>query len=247
MKRLQNFPSYIKGATFTVTVGSLIENGYDLGLKSYPIFDEAYRDVLNNKILQHYWFREIGFETPALFKNRLNVRMNEIMPYYNELYATANIKYDPFNNYDLTSDGNETSVHSEDHDSKRSENSSTSSDAKAKSNSENKSRALVSTTPQTQLSGREDYATNVSDTISTTSGDNDSVSNGTAVSNIDDLTKMLANNEDNYIRHVKGLTGITKSSALMQYRDAIINVDIMVLDNLSDLFMMIYTDYWNGL
>ena len=63
---------------YTIELRYLIEGNYDLGLKDYPIFDESYREQLNNKIIQHYYFREIGFETEALFKNRLNQKMNEI-------------------------------------------------------------------------------------------------------------------------------------------------------------------------
>jgi hypothetical protein len=35
----------------------------DIGLDDYPIFQEAYRETLNNKIIRHYYTREIGAET----------------------------------------------------------------------------------------------------------------------------------------------------------------------------------------
>lgn len=73
-------------AYYTVTVRDLIGNGFDFGLKDYPIYDESYRTELNNKILNHYLMREIGQETPELFKIMLNNTMNEIMPKYNLLY-----------------------------------------------------------------------------------------------------------------------------------------------------------------
>lgn len=43
---------------YTIELRYLIEGNYDLGLKDYPIFDESYREQLNNKIIQHYYFRE---------------------------------------------------------------------------------------------------------------------------------------------------------------------------------------------
>ena len=55
---------------------------------SFPIWDETYREVLCTKILAHYYHREIGSETPALFIFRLNRKMQEIMPYYVQLYKT---------------------------------------------------------------------------------------------------------------------------------------------------------------
>lgn len=62
---------------------------YDkLGLADYPIFDEAYRQTLNNKIIRHYWLYEIGSETAGLFRWNLRDAMFMIMPYYNQLYLS---------------------------------------------------------------------------------------------------------------------------------------------------------------
>lgn len=68
----------------------------------FPIFDENYRNVLEDKILKHYYTREIGAETIGLWKLWLNTRMNEIMPYYNQLYASEVIKFNPMYDVDLT-------------------------------------------------------------------------------------------------------------------------------------------------
>ena len=82
-------------AKFTVELGVIIKSGFPLDLQSYPIFDEGYRKGLNNKIIRHYWFREIGFETAALFRDRLAMTMAEIMPYYNQLYKSQLMTVDP--------------------------------------------------------------------------------------------------------------------------------------------------------
>ena len=50
-------------STYTTQLRYIVESGYDLGLKNYPIFDEGYREVLNNKIIEHYYFREIGLDS----------------------------------------------------------------------------------------------------------------------------------------------------------------------------------------
>ena len=68
----------------------------------FPIFDENYRSVLENKILKHYYTREIGAETVGLWKMWLNTRLNEIMPYYNQLYNSELIKFNPMYDVDLT-------------------------------------------------------------------------------------------------------------------------------------------------
>ena len=87
---------------YTTELRYLIENNFDLGLNDYPIFDESYRKLLNEKIINHYYFREIGMETAELFKRYLNQTMREIMPYYNQLYKSELLEFNPFYNVDKT-------------------------------------------------------------------------------------------------------------------------------------------------
>lgn len=81
----------------------------------FPIFDEAYRLVLERKILKHYYTREIAHETVGLWKLRLDVRLNEIMPYYNKLYESDRLKFNPLNDvdYKTTHKGNESTADAE--------------------------------------------------------------------------------------------------------------------------------------
>lgn len=81
---------------------------------SYPIYDEAYRSILETKILKHYYTREIGFETVALWQLWLDKRLNEIMPYYNQLYKSETLEFNPFYDVDLTTDGKRNVTHDED-------------------------------------------------------------------------------------------------------------------------------------
>lgn len=71
---------------------------------NFPIFDESYRTVLETKILRHYYTREIGLETVGLWKLKLNTKLNEIMPYYNQLYKSELIEFNPLYDVDLTRD-----------------------------------------------------------------------------------------------------------------------------------------------
>lgn len=68
----------------------------------FPIFDPSYRNVLETKILRHYYTREIAFETVGLWKLKLDTRLNEIMPYYNQLYKSTLYEYNPYYDVDLT-------------------------------------------------------------------------------------------------------------------------------------------------
>lgn len=83
-------------------IDAVVEKSWDKIFKKFPIFDETYRKTLCTKILNHYYTREIGAETVSLWKFWLNQKMNEIMPYYNKLYLTEQIKFDPLHEIDVT-------------------------------------------------------------------------------------------------------------------------------------------------
>lgn len=71
---------------------------------NYPIFDKSYKSHLESLICLHYYRREIGFETVGLFKMYLERTMKEIMPYYNQLYKSQLLEFNPFYDVDLTRD-----------------------------------------------------------------------------------------------------------------------------------------------
>ena len=66
----------------------------------YPIFSEAYKETLEHKFLRHYYMQEIGLETVGQWKLKLEDKLNLIMPYYNQLYESALLKIEPFNDVD---------------------------------------------------------------------------------------------------------------------------------------------------
>ena len=72
----------------------------------YPIFNDEYKLPLEKKILKHYYTYEIGFETLALWKLKLNDKLNMIMPYYNQLYESELIKFNPLIDCDYQTTSN---------------------------------------------------------------------------------------------------------------------------------------------
>ena len=76
MKKMKILKVVMKMSKYTITIKNLINNKFDFKMTDYPIFDENYREVLETKILKHFYFREIGFETFALWKFKLNEKLN---------------------------------------------------------------------------------------------------------------------------------------------------------------------------
>lgn len=152
---------------FTITVQEIFEirgEDFNIGLDVYPIYDVAYRPVLNKKILDHYWNQEIGLETIELFVFNLRRKMNEIMPLYNQFYTSQLLEVDPFITFESDSSTNTESE----------------SAATNAANSEAKTRAASSEPPQMQLSENEDYATGVTDNI--TNAENSATANSNETS-----------------------------------------------------------------
>jgi len=216
-------------SVFTIKLGDLRETGYDVGLGegSYPIFDEAYRPILNQMIFDHFEMREIGQETPRLFKKFLNRKMREIMPYYNELYMSQRIVFDPINTQQIHSETTNNTTR----------NQSASENSTAESANTNESRTLVSSTPQTQMTNHEDYASGLSDNA----GKGDTSTSGETMTTSAD--EML----NTYIHDTSGYSSQSPSDALIKFRMTFINVNLMVLGELETLFMGLWDNQIGGM
>ena len=89
------------------SIDEVVEKSYRKIFKTdmIPMFNgetDEHRALLFKKILLHYYTREIGYETVGLWKLKLNQKMMEIMPYYNQLYESELLKFDPLKNVDVT-------------------------------------------------------------------------------------------------------------------------------------------------
>ena len=228
---------------YTTELRWVIENGYDLQLNEYPIFDENYRQKLNQKIINHYYFREIGFETVGLFRFYLKQTMNEIMPYYNQLYESALLEIDPLNTINFTETLTRTKIGNDTKNFNEDTTVNSNGDSNSNSTKNTNFKDVESDTPQGMLSigniEGELYASYAR--ISK----NEDTTNSTAHQETTDTQKRKndekINREDNenYTRTEKG-NRESQSELLMKYRETFLNIDIQVINELNDLFMGLY-------
>lgn len=232
--------------TFTVSVSELISQGFDFGMEpsDYPIFDESYRDPLNTKILTHYWNYEIGHETESMFRFSLNRKLREIMPYYNQLYLSTKIEFDPLStmNYSevLDGTGNTSGTSTDTETGSTTSTGTSSSHADNTTETDSQSRSVRSDFPQVPLSDDQDYATNMDDSTSKTTATGSQDSTGSTTSD-DSLTRngsgtVSGDSANHSERDMKGYNG-PASELLMNYRRTLLNVDMLVIADLSVLFM----------
>lgn len=190
-----------------------------IGLDTYPIFDPAYRDILNLKIIRRFWNREIAHETAEMFRFRMETKMFEIMPYYNQLIKTTQLEFDPFETVNLENISTMKNM------------SSGESQEMSKSDSEATSlsgaNAMSAEYPQSQLRDHENYATTGQESKS------ESQSKNVGLGESDSSSR--SENESDSSSTSKGSQG-NKSVMLLQYRDTLLNIDVDILDELESLF-----------
>ena len=211
-------------SNYTVELRKVDERLIDDALSHYPIFSEEYRSTLNSKIKNHFWFNEIGHETIDIFLFQLKVKMNEIMPYYNQMYESELTKRDPFLTVRMTSRNTSTGSTRTTGETSEQGSSTSSTDAK--------SRAVQSETPQVMLSGNGDYATGAADSTSLTGVKSSSTSGGSQ--------STTSSSDGSGSATQEGFTG-SMASLIQAHRDAIVNVDMMVITQLEPLFMYVWT------
>lgn len=231
---------------------------------SWPIFDESYRNVLETKILKHYYTREIGLETYGLWKLKLDTKLNEIMPYYNQLYKSALLEFNPLYDVDITRNhtGKKTGTEAlkgnvdingqvivDNHG-----NVNTTDDTTVANTTTSENIDKFSATPQGAIDNlrNETYLTNarmVNDTNTsngTTTGTTDTSTDSTTDTTTNTTTttnnSTTINNTEDYLETVKGKQGTQSyASLIMEFRETFLNIDMMVIEDLSDLFMNIWT------
>lgn len=197
-----------------------------LGLDSYPLFDESYRQGLNEKIVNHYYMREIGAETAGLFRLFMRRTMNEIMPYYNKLYETQAMIKNPLTDYEHHK--------TENWEVENNEEWSRSDTSETETASENQN--VFQDTPMGMLGNAGspsvknlDYATNVTYDDGSTLGTSKGSGSGTA-----DRGEGGRRMTDEEGRHT------SESELLDKYRKTLLNIDMMVIDELSVCFMGVW-------
>ena len=172
------------------------------------------KNKLARKIVDHYYMREIGFETPTLFKHYAKVFMQEIMERKLPLIYSNSIKYDPLVNVDYTETFERES----------------SGNASSSSTNNGSGLAVNSDTPQGQIS----KLAILSGQYASSTGASESTSN------IEDESNT-SNNEE-YTKRVKGNSGVSATAQKMiyQFRENIIAIDEDIIKELDKLFMGIY-------
>ena len=183
--------------------------------------DETIKYNFEDKFINEYYFNEIGYETVGRFKQRLRTKLNKIMPYYSQLYQTElrakdidfMLNKDLEEVYERVLEGSNTSMNDVTVD-----NSSTSNVLESNIDNGNASLELdkgsLTNVGKSTLNDSTTSSNSVNDTTNQT-----------------ERTKLSS----------KGNIGVTSSAELLEkWRKVIINIDDLIINECSDLFMQVY-------
>lgn len=210
-------------------VEDILDKSWNKIFSDFPIFDERYRAELCKKILRHYYTREICCETVGRWKLFLSDKMKNIMPYYNQLYQSELLNIQP-----LVSVDRKVSHYGTGSESKTTEGNTTNTSS-SRTDGNTDTWSYYSDTPQGGIDGLDsiDYLTNATHNVGTDG----------ATSNINGASSNnetgTGNRKDMYVDKILGCEG-NQSEMLLKFRETFLNIDMMIINELKDLFFTIY-------
>lgn len=243
-------------AKYTVVLKNLLDDpaakaAIDKALSAYPLYkpEKAYdlipdREEINQRLLNHYKYREIGFETVGRFLDEMQITMGEIMPRYNELFKTVVTMADlpsPFDNVDVVETFEEERT-----ENSSSETATTANDTTTTNNQVNSDNKHVqSQTPQGNINIPAKNIDSVPYADQVDWGKDNSSSNGSSTSS-GETSAAGTNDSFGTTKHTftkKGNQGVnTYAHDMLEFRTQIIDVVDQIVNDprINELFMLVF-------
>lgn len=199
---------------------------------AYPCWTDAGKAELERLIISHYYMSEICCETVGLWKLYLKNKMHEIMPYYCELYKTTVLPFEKA----LTDTDSFEHVENEHSDTKT--------DTEVRRVDTNNTQSgktwqKHSDTPQGAVTGLEDD-TYLSSADKIEPGQIDDFWSESKVKDPKNQNVNNAGDYDTKITRIGKFGTASYSSLIKEYRETIIDIESLIIEECSDLFMKIW-------
>lgn len=210
----------------------------------FPLFDESYKETLCKKILLHYYTRELGTETVGLWQLRLQAKMNEIMPFYNRLYQALADDFNILYSTEMYTEHehNDSEDSTRDYSTKGKNTGSGNDSSKATQSSEDNSTNRFLDTPQGGLDGilESDYLTNATINDSSNSSTNTINNEHSTTTNSESTSKDVYGSDKAGTAFEHRYGSNDRYKAVEKYNAELFNIDMRIINDLSDLFMKIW-------
>lgn len=240
----------------TLELRDIVDNGensvniWDFDYPSY--YKGVEKSSFEQKVIDHYYFRQIGQETVGRWLHYFRSRIREIMPNYIRLYESVKLMDElenPFDNVDVTetfeqeikgessgqSTGSSQGTTAGDNTTSHSSNTVTKDDKTHR----------FSNTPQGAISNLDSYLTEASvDDNTNTEEVKENTKENSKINSTASSTESNNNSNTQTMKHTltkKGNQGVnTYAHDIIEYRQALIDVDMMIIEDLNELFLGAY-------
>lgn len=205
---------------YTIELNQIV-NDLDFNLFdfNYNLYDNELKEAFQKKFIDHFYFYEIGLTPIARFKKALQIKLNDIFPYYKQLYETELRCKDI--DFMLNKDLKETYT--------REIIGSVSANQSSTSTSNDTSLNINNDTPQNKIDDLDQFMTSASKNT------DNSTMNSSGTNNAEN------NSTETYSLLSQGNIGVTSSAELLEkWRSVLINIDQLIFEECNDLFMLIY-------
>lgn len=235
-------------AQVTVELRKLLQlNDFELFDFSYKFDDLNFKTQIEQSVIDYYYNYEIGTETPQEFKRRFQAKWLSIIDYYNQLYNTTLLTYNPLINYKLTEALEQLATSTSNADSAQKSNA----DSLTTNNLNNKvvdhstgtGNEKTSDYPQQAIAGG-DFLEGEKISNTTSNGTNTTTSTGTVgteqVSDIKTLSSTEGKTNSSYTKTIEALTGTSYQELIAKERQNLIRLIPMIISELKPLFILVY-------
>lgn len=218
----------------------------------YPIFDPAYKKIFETHFIRTFFTREIGFETDGLFKFHLETWMLVNMPYFNKLFESELITFDPLTNTKIDTTQKKTNDKTQNRTSKTDSTNSGSSEQTSNSNTSDSqfSRHLDSNTPDSRLTittqdgkGVIEYASNIQENTNKDTKTASATTSATAkdTANVNSSGTGEINEIEDYLESKVGKIGDQSFAAMLnEYRTSFMRIEKQIFREMQELFILVY-------
>lgn len=206
----------------TWTLGKMVEDGQEIFDFDYPFYSEERRKQFEQHFIEHFYFDEIGQETPARFKHRLKIKLNLIMPYWNKIFLADELEQRILDNYSVT----------ETYESNTENSSRAVNENNVNTSNESVNKNLESETPTTKTDFEQiDYFSNIVKDIGS----------GTSNTTASNTNNVNDNRRESWTRKMDGNIGVqTDADAIIKYWQSLRQIEIEIFEQCNSLFMEVY-------
>jgi hypothetical protein len=235
-------------ADVTVELGALIQRtNFELFDFDYQVDDPNFKQEIEERILDFYYDYEIGSTTPDKFKRKFKARFLRVISYYNKLYNTTLLTYNPLINSKMsealeqlaTTNNTQTVDNTATGEGESTQDNNTTNGQTTTQNSNTKN----SDYPQQPIAGGEflnGESVTASDTQTDSTGTSLTTNTATDSSTLRGTTELTGTNNTNYQKTIEGLTGTTYQDLIMKERETIIRIPNMIIAELKPCFILVH-------